>query len=98
MLPPFIFLARWLHRRLLLIVSIGTQNLYVLRQAVQGRHVGVCVAGRTRVLGVVGSLERGRRVDPENTSHHFADVAVAVGHVAGEREGIARLQDESFIS
>ncbi len=27
-----------------LIVSIGAQNLYVLRQAVQGRHVGVCVA------------------------------------------------------
>lgn len=27
-----------------LIVSIGAQNLFVLRQAVQGRHVGVCVA------------------------------------------------------
>lgn len=27
-----------------LIVSIGAQNLYVLRQAVQGRHVHACVA------------------------------------------------------
>jgi L-lysine exporter family protein LysE/ArgO len=27
-----------------LIISIGAQNLYVLRQAVQGRHVGACVA------------------------------------------------------
>ncbi|MDA8446620.1 LysE/ArgO family amino acid transporter [Paracidovorax valerianellae] len=29
---------------LTLIVSIGAQNLYVLRQAVQGRHVRACVA------------------------------------------------------
>src|SRR5260370_36030163 len=27
-----------------LIVSIGAQNLYVLRQAVQGQHVRACVA------------------------------------------------------
>lgn len=27
-----------------LIVSIGAQNLYVLRQAVQGEHVKACVA------------------------------------------------------
>ncbi|KAF1021967.1 MAG: Arginine exporter protein ArgO [Paracidovorax wautersii] len=46
-LPGAAGLAVWLTGFgvcLSLVATIGAQNLYVLRQAVQGRHVGACVA------------------------------------------------------
>src|SRR5258708_35449226 len=69
-----------------LIVSIGAQNLYVLRQAVQGQHVRACVAwcvvSDVVLIGLgVAGMARLLGDNPDLARH------LAPGGRSGERRG-----------
>ncbi len=66
---------------LTLIVSIGAQNLYVLRQAVQGRHVRACIAwcvASDALLVAVGVAGMARLLGRSPVLAHYLTLGGAV--------------------